>query len=175
MIPSVKVSIVAGGAGFIGSNLCLRLLKEDRKIIVIDSLLRGSRDYLDSNLLGRSLHLIEADLSVRSAAERAFSLAASYGYVDEVWHLAANSDIPAGVANLDVDLKDTFHTTVEILRCMKILRLKKLHFASSSAIYGDLGDQALSESMGPLLPISNYGAMKLASEALSSAEVESFL
>ena len=51
----------------------------------------------------------------------------------------------------------------------------KLNFASSSAVYGDLGDQSLHEDIGPLLPISNYGAMKLASEALASAAAESFL
>lgn len=89
--------------------------------------------------------------------------------------MAANSDIPAGVENADVDLKDTFMTTAEILRCMKVSNIGKLFFASSSAIYGDLGDQPLHEEIGPLLPISNYGAMKLASEALISAAVESYL
>jgi UDP-glucose 4-epimerase len=48
-------------------------------------------------------------------------------------------------------------------------------FASTSAVYGDLGDIPLTEDIGPLFPISNYGAMKLASEALISASVESFL
>jgi UDP-glucose 4-epimerase len=122
-----------------------------------------------------NLTFIEADLSVRASAEAAFWEASSYGQVDEVWHLAANSDIPAGVANIDVDLKDTFLTTVEILQCMKSNKIGKLYFASSSAIYGDLGDQPLHESIGPLLPISNYGAMKLASEALISAAAESYL
>jgi UDP-glucose 4-epimerase len=50
-----------------------------------------------------------------------------------------------------------------------------LHFASTSAIYGDLGETVLHEAIGPLLPISNYGAMKLASEAQASAAAESFL
>lgn len=167
------VSVVAGGAGFIGSNLCRHLLAEGRIVVVIDNLLRGSREYLpDSN---SRLHFIEANLAQRLPAEEAFVHAASLGPVDEVWHLAANSDIPAGVADADVDLKDTFLTTAEILRCMKSNKIKKLYFASSSAIYGDLGDQPLHENIGPLLPISNYGAMKLASEALISAAVESYL
>jgi UDP-glucose 4-epimerase len=58
---------------------------------------------------------------------------------------------------------------------MKAYRISNLYFASSSAIYGDLGDQPLHENIGPLLPISNYGAMKLASEALISAAAESYL
>lgn len=172
---SNPVSIVAGGAGFIGTNICTRLLEEGRTVVVIDKLLRGCRDYLISAAATTRLHFIKADLAHRAPAEAAFSQAAAFGTVDEVWHLAANSDIPAGVADADVDLKDTFLTTVEILRCMKANKLAKLYFASSSAIYGDFGDQPLYEEIGPLLPISNYGAMKLASEALISAAAESHL
>jgi len=169
------VSIVCGGAGFIGANLCERLLTEGRTIVVIDNLLRGSRSHLTAGVATTRLHFIEADLAARESAETAFATAASFGTVDEVWHLAANSDIPAGVADADVDLKDTFLTTLEILRCMKSREIGKFYFASSSAIYGDLGDQPLHENIGPLLPISNYGAMKLASEALISAATESHL
>jgi UDP-glucose 4-epimerase len=53
--------------------------------------------------------------------------------------------------------------------------VEKLFFASSSAIYGNLGEKLLTEDAGPLLPISNYGAMKLASEALIAAAAEQFL
>ena len=171
----MKVSIVAGGAGFIGANLCERLLAEGRTVVVIDNLLRGSRNNLNGGDAASRLNFVEADLAMRSPAEDAFTKAVSFGIVDEVWHLAANSDIPAGVADADVDLKDTFLTTAEILRCMKAHKIGNLYFASSSAIYGDLGDQPLHENIGPLLPISNYGAMKLASEALISAAAESHL
>ena len=171
----MKISIIAGGAGFIGANLCKLLLAEGRTVVVIDNLLRGSRDYLNEGAAASRLIFIEADLSKRSPTEDAFAKATSFGKVDEVWHLAANSDIPAGVADADVDLKDTFLTTAEILRCMKTHKIGALYFASSSAIYGDLGDQPLHENIGPLLPISNYGAMKLASEALISAATESYL
>jgi UDP-glucose 4-epimerase len=171
----MKISIVAGGAGFVGANLCDRLLAEGRIVVAIDNLLRGSRNYLNVGGAASRLIFIEADLADRDEAENAFATAVSFGVVDEVWHLAANSDIPAGVADADVDMKDTFMTTAEILRCMKANKIGALYFASSSAIYGDLGDQPLHENIGPLLPISNYGAMKLASEALISAAAESYL
>jgi UDP-glucose 4-epimerase len=58
---------------------------------------------------------------------------------------------------------------------MKRHQIDVLAFASTSAVYGDLGERLLDEDIGPLFPISNYGAMKLASEALISASVESFL
>jgi UDP-glucose 4-epimerase len=92
-----------------------------------------------------------------------------------VWHLAANSDIPAGIADPGVDLRDTFMTTFNVLRVMEERKIGELLFASSSAIYGDLGEKELTESTGPLFPISNYGAMKLASEAMITAAVEKFL
>ncbi len=88
--------------------------------------------------------------------------------------MAANSDIRAGVADPDVDFRDTFHTTYNLLRLMREHKIPRLAFASTSAIYGDL-KQKLTEDIGPLFPISNYGAMKLASEAAISAAAESFL
>lgn len=170
------VSIVAGGAGFVGANLVNSLIADDRVIVVIDNFCRGKAEYLPKFTERENrIYVIDADLSIRNQCEEAFNLAASYGVLCEVWHLAANSDIPAGVADSDVDIKDTFHTTSEILRCMKHHGIQNLFFASSSAIYGDLGDSTLHESIGPILPISNYGAMKLASEALISAACESFL
>lgn len=168
------ISIVTGGAGFIGANLCARLVKDGRKVVAVDNQLRGHEDHI-RGLFGSDLIFVKADLADRSQAAEAFHAANALGVIDEVWHLAANSDIPAGVADFDVDLKDTFNTTVEVLRCMKEKNIGKLYFASSSAIYGDLGGQPLHEKIGPLLPISNYGAMKLASEAMISAASESYL
>jgi len=169
------VSILAGGAGFIGSILCRELIKNGKTVVVIDNLSRGKLEYIDCDELRKHIFFIKADLAVRSEIENAFIKSAKLGLVDEVWHLAANSDIPAGVEDSDVDLKNTFLTTAEILRCMKIHKIPNIYFASSSAIYGDLGEQALTEDIGPLFPISNYGAMKLASEALISAACESHL
>lgn len=168
------ISLVAGGAGFVGANLCAKLIAEGRAVVVVDNLLRGSRNYLP-DFPESELFFIEADLADRSQATKAFAKANEIGKIEEVWHLAANSDIPAGIADSDVDLRDTFLTTLEILRCMRFFGIEEIYFASSSAIYGDLGDRALHEEIGPLLPISNYGAMKLASEALISAAAESHL
>lgn len=171
------VSIVAGGAGFVGCNLLPLLAKEDRHLIVLDNLSRGREEYLDiarAVAPGR-IHFFEVDLSDYSVTLKAFETALKLGTVDEVWHLAANSDIPAGVMDPAVDLRDTFMTTFSLLQAMKLHTVPVMHFASSSAIYGDLGEVLLHEGIGPLLPISNYGAMKLASEALISAATESYL
>jgi len=91
-----------------------------------------------------------------------------------VWHLAANSDIPAGVRDPRVDHRNTFMTTFNTLLLMRELKIPRIAFASTSAVYGENKD-LLRETTGPLLPISNYGAMKLAAEGLISAAVEAYL
>jgi len=88
--------------------------------------------------------------------------------------MVANSDIGAGVADPNVDLKDTFLSTFNVLVAMREAHIRKIAFASTSAVYG-VHEETLEENIGPLFPISNYGAMKLASEALISAAVESYL
>jgi UDP-glucose 4-epimerase len=167
-----QVIFVAGGAGFVGANLVPRLLEEGAVVVVADNFCRGLREALPAH---ERLHVMDADLADRAATVRAFEQSAALGSLHEVWHLAANSDIPAGVEDSDVDFKDTFRTTFELLRAMRAHGVKHFHFASSSAVYGDLGNEPLHERLGPLLPISNYGAMKLASEAQASAAAESFL
>jgi len=167
--------IVTGGAGFIGVNLIRALLAEGHEVHVLDNLCRGSKRNLTEFSAMHKLHFHEIELSDQGAVADLFGKLASSGPVEEVWHLAANSDIPAGLADPGVDLKDTFLTTFSVVNAMKAHCLKKLFFASTSAIYGDLGETVLTENVGPLFPISNYGAMKLASEAYISAAAESHL
>jgi UDP-glucose 4-epimerase len=86
-----------------------------------------------------------------------------------VWHLAANTDIPGGNKITDLDLKNCTIATRNVLEAMKQLRINKILFPSSSTVYGDAPPMPLSETFGPLLPISLYGAGKLACEGLISA------
>ena len=74
--------------------------------------------------------------------------------VSEIWHMAANSDIPAGVTDSSVDFRDTFQTTLNSLNVMKEFGIGVIAFASSSAIDGDHGSQALTEDVGRLFPIT---------------------
>lgn len=173
----MKVSVIAGGAGFVGVNLLGRLLLEpDRHVVILDNMSRGKSEFVQARMMGRSnADVLMCDCADPVKLDQAFAFAATKGEIDEIWHLAANSDIPAGVLNASVDLQDTFMTTFQILQAMKKFNILSLHFASSSAIYGDLGGAVLHEAIGPVLPISNYGAMKLASEALISAAAESYL
>ena len=170
------ISVIAGGAGFIGVNLGRELLKNNRQIIVADNFSLGSKENIKKYLGQSFTDILSVDLSKISGVSRLFNYCKDhYGQVNEIWHLAANSDIPSGINDSNVDLRDTFLTTFNLLEGAKFNDVKKFNFASSSAVYGDWLGKPLSETLGPLKPISNYGAMKLASEAQICAAAESFL
>jgi UDP-glucose 4-epimerase len=167
--------LVTGAAGLIGVNLVRRLLASGERVVGLDNLCRGVRSNLQTVEANPAFEFEQVDLDDLSAYRSALARVHHATPVTEVWHLAANSDIPAGVSDPAVDLRDTFMTTYNTLVLMAEFGIRRLAFASSSAVYGDLGDRALTEDAGPLFPISNYGAMKLASEAAISAATESGL
>ncbi len=168
-----KHHLVAGGAGFIGVNLCRALLARGDRVSVIDNLSRGREDWLQD--ISTDIGFLKADLAYETAAKSAFDAVAGEQAIDEVWHLCANSDIAAGVADPKIDLRDTFLTTFHILQNVRTQGISRLHFASTSAVYGESADAKPFSETDQTLPISNYGAMKLASEAQIRAAVESGL
>lgn len=156
--------LVTGGAGFIGSHLCDLLLSKRHSITIVDNLILGKKENI-SHLLGRDdFSFAEDDLLDLPALKQIFEK----GSFDMVYHLAANSDIQKGSKDPLVDYNLTFNTTFNVLQCMREYGVKKLFFASTSAIYGETYD-LLTEDYGPLQPVSNYGAGKLSSEAFISA------
>jgi len=157
-------TLITGGAGFIGSHLCDSLLEINHSITVVDNLLLGRIENID-HLIGRSdFTFIQEDLLYLEKLKQIFA----EGQFDMVFHLAANSDIQKGGNDLEVDYNLTFNTTFNVLLCMREFGVKKLFFASTSAIYGETNER-LFENYGSLQPVSNYGAGKLASEAFISA------
>jgi UDP-glucose 4-epimerase len=169
-----RVILVTGAAGFIGSQLTDEFLDKGYTVIGVDNFSRG----VEANLIVARKHpnftLYNVDLADERAVLEVLAPALRGAVIDELWHLAANSDIPAGVRDPRVDHRDTFMTTFNTLLLMRELAIPRIAFASTSAVYGALPD-LLCETSGPLLPISNYGAMKLAAEGLISAAVESYL
>lgn len=166
--------LVTGAAGFIGSHLTDALLARGYSVVGVDNLKLGRTANLSSAKRQAGFSFHQADVNDLAAMESILTAESTKGAFDVVWHLAANSDIRAGVADAEVDFRDTFLTTHSALKLARQFKIPGFAFASTSAIYGDLRLK-LTEDIGPLFPISNYGAMKLASEAAISAATESFL
>lgn len=167
MIFKRKNVLITGGAGFLGSFLCEEMLRQEARVTVYDKLVQGKSrigHLLDDN----SLRLIEADLSDRDQLIKALSGS------DFVWHLAGNTDIPAGLRDTRIDLQDGILATHHLLEAMRNTGVRKIAFPSSGAIYGEMTHGKRSERQGPTLPISLYGAGKIAAEAYMSAYAHLF-
>ena len=153
-------ALVTGGAGFIGSHLIDELVKAGIHVKVIDNLSSGHINFINHHIEENNLDFIEGDITsfddVKSATKD----------VDCVFHLAANPDIRLGTRVTDTDLRQGTIATYNILEGMRINGVKKIVFASSSVIYGENAPMPTPENYGPCLPISLYGASKLASEGL---------
>lgn len=166
---------ITGIAGFIGSQLADSLLEGGDRVSGVDDFSLGRSAHLDCATANPGFRFFELDISRRDQAIECLGAVAKWGGTpDIIWHLAANSDIAAGVADASIDFRRTLQTTFAVLEAAKCKGISKIAFASTSAVYGER-DDVLTEDSGPLLPISNYGANKLASEALLSAAAETFL
>lgn len=161
--------LVTGGAGFIGSNLCERLVQRGHSVTVADNLILGRLEHLEALEREPDFRFVEMDVSVPSALDPLFAESA----FDCVFHLAANSDIARSHADPDTDFTNTLKTTWSVLEAMRRHKVGQIVFASTSAIYGEVPGR-IREDHGPLLPISHYGAAKLASEAFISSYGENY-
>ena len=161
-------ALVTGGAGFIGSHLIDALITSGYKVRVIDNLSSGKLEFIKTHIDSGKLEFQEGDMTSLSDVE-----VATKG-IDCVFHLAANPDIRLGTRVTDTDLKQGTIATYNLLESMRINGVKKIVFASSSVVYGEDAPLPTPESYGPCLPISLYGASKLASEGLITSWAGTF-
>jgi len=160
-------AFVTGGAGFIGSHLVDSLVERDYEITVYDDFSSGREEFISKHMKIDYFTLVKADLVDTKKLEKAIE-----GH-DVVFHLAANPDVRAGVQNPDIAKKDIL-VTYNLLDAMRKKDIDKIVFSSSSTVYGETPSIPLPEDYGPLLPISVYGAAKLASEGLISSFCHTF-
>lgn len=157
--------LVAGGAGFIGSNLVDALLAEGHEVVCVDNYFIGTKANIAHLENEPRFKLYERDLADLAEIKKIFELE----QFEFVFHMAANSDIQASAQNPVVEYKNTYTTTFNILECMRLYGVKRLFFCSTSAVYGDAMGAEVSENYAPMSPISYYGACKLGCEGLISA------
>jgi UDP-glucose 4-epimerase len=156
ILKNAKV-LVTGGAGFIGSNLVDELLKLDCRVSVIDDLSSGREDNLEAALRHKQFTLIKGSICDLDLLKQSFT------GVEFIFHLAA-------IASVNQSLKDPLRShevnltgTLNVLMAARDASIKKIVFASSSAVYGDSQTTYKQEDQIPS-PQSPYALTKLAAE-----------
>jgi UDP-glucose 4-epimerase len=161
---------LVGGAGFIGSHFIDRLLASDgvERVTVFDNFSSGQAWHYEEHVRDRRLKIVAGDLHDFPVLREAMA-----GH-DTVIHLASNPDIARAATEPDIDFRQGTVLTNNVVEAMRQTNTKRILYASGSGVYGDLGDQEAGEGHGPLVPVSTYGASKLAGEALIAAYAHMF-
>lgn len=155
--------LITGGAGFIGSYIAERLTNSGIEVRVLDNFVTGKKENLVKCLDKKNFRLYELDLgSLGNNSE-------FLNDVDVVFHMAADPEVRTGYDKPEDSFNQNILNTFNLLQKIKHSKVKKIVFASSSSVYGDAEILPTPENYGPLLPISHYGASKLACEAMVSS------
>lgn len=147
--------LVTGGAGFIASYLAERAIADGCEVLIVDDLSTGSRANIP-----RGAEFIRADLLEHPDLE------SLVGGCDEVYHFAADPDVRHANLSPREYLTSHVNAALRVASCMRPSGV--LVFASSSTVYGEADVIPTPETYGPCVPISVYGAMKLACESIIS-------
>lgn len=156
--------MITGGLGFIGSHLIDALMTRKIRVCVFDNLSSGTLENVRRWLDNRNLTIIEGDLLNTGLTKL------KNNHYDVVYHLAANPEVRVGSINPNIHFQQNVvatHNLLEYLR--KTNNTPSLIFTSTSTVYGEATKLPTLENYAPLMPISTYGASKLACEALISA------
>ncbi len=160
--------LVTGSAGFIGSSLVDRLLREGHMVTGVDNLTTGQLRFLKDALVHPNFRFFQVDLLDLDALKPIFTDA------DMVFHLAANADVRFGTDHPGRDLEQNTIATYNVLESMRFSGIKKIAFSSTGSVYGEALVVPTPED-GPFpIQTSLYGASKAAGEALIAAYCEGF-
>jgi UDP-glucose 4-epimerase len=161
-------AFVPGAAGFIGSNLADRLLREGHQVVGYDNFSTGQRRFLDEAVGQHGFTLVEGDtLDVEC-------LVAAMRGCDFVFHLAANADVRFGTEHPRKDLEQNTIATFNVLEAMRANGIRRIAFPSTGSIYGEPDVFPTPETAPFPAQTSMYGASKLAGEGLIQAYCEGF-
>lgn len=162
--------VIIGGAGFIGSNLALRLLQDHPScsLTLIDNMSAGGSMRIADLAGDQRVHVHEVD--IRTPRDLAGLLPAGALLI----HLASNPNIAAATTNPAIDFDAGTAVTNAVVEAARVSGIARIVYASGSGVYGDRGQALLREDDACLAPVSTYAASKIAGEALLSAYAEMF-
>jgi len=152
----VKV-LVTGGAGFIGSNLCEKLVKEKYDVVCLDNFITGKRENIKDLLNKENFRLIEGDIRDYETCFKATS------GVDMVLHEAALGSVPRSIENPLLTHQCNVDGFVNMLNASRENNVERFIYASSSSVYGDSDVlPRVEDKIGN--PLSPYAVTKLTNE-----------
>ena len=151
----MALHLVTGGAGFIGSHIAEELLRQGEKVRILDNLSTGKRENVEA--LKGSVEFVEADICDDAAVRRAIA------GCEVVFHEAAIPSVPRSIDDPLMTNRASVDGTLQLLMAAREAHVRRLIYASSSAVYGDTPMLPKVESM-PTIPISPYGVAKLTAE-----------
>lgn len=154
--------LLTGSAGFIGSNMAELLLENNNEVTGIDNFSNVDDRFISKLRSKKGFKFVRMDIT---DAESFKSLEDS----DFIIHLAANSDVRGGSGSPLTDFEVNAKGTVNLLEFMRKKDIPEIAFASSSTVYGEAEQLPTPESYGPYMPISSYGASKMAGEGFITA------
>ena len=161
-------AFVTGAAGFIGSNLCDRLLAAGHQVTGLDNFSTGIPEFLENAHKSPAFRFVEGDLLDCAALERAIAGA------DVVFHLAANADVRRGPDHPRKDLEQNTIATSNVLEAMRASGARRIMFASTGSVYGEPEIFPTPENAPFPVQTSLYAASKLAAEGLIAAYVAAY-
>jgi UDP-glucose 4-epimerase len=153
---------IVGGAGFIGGHFTDKLLARSdvAGVTIFDNFSSGREWHHRDHLKDPRLRVVRGDAKDLDALRGALA-----GH-DAVIHLASNPDIARAATEPDIDFREGTLLTERVVEAMRVAGVPRILYASGSGVYGDLGTVEAHEDHGPMVPVSTYGASKLAGEAL---------
>jgi len=163
-----RLFLITGAAGFIGSSLCDRLLKENYRVRGYDNFSTGRIDFLEEAIRSDAFELCKGDLL---DAER---LIISMEGVDTVFHFAANADVRKGPEHPRKDLEQNTIGTANVLEAMRECGVKRIVFASTGSVYGEPEVFPTPEKAPFPVQTSLYATSKVAAEGLIAAYCEAY-
>ncbi len=160
--------IVTGAAGFIGSNLVDRLLKNGNEVLGIDNLSTGKIRFLQDAEKYSTFKFLDGDITDINFLKNAFT---SYDYV---YHLSANADVRSGLNHPFKDIEQNTIGTFNVLEAMRLNNISRISFSSTGSVYGEAEKIPTPENAPFPIQTSLYGSSKLAGEGLISSYCEGF-
>ena len=157
--------LVTGGAGFIGSNICRKLVSDGCFVRVVDNLLTGKKSNL-ADVIDK-IEFIEADMGDEQVARAAMK------DIDVVLHQGALPSVPRSVDDPAAAHRHNIDATFTLLLAARDAGVKRFVYASSSSVYGDTPTLPKVETMSPA-PLSPYAVGKLVGEYYCSVFYEVF-